>query len=244
MEISRLLSPSLARDLAALGRVTEDTSAESVLRGLTEAVARGVPGCAGATAELLRDGVRMMLCASHSELIAIVDRERGLREGPTYAALAGTAPVVVGDLLRDPRWPSYAATAVRHGLRAVLALPIGLEGDGTLVLNLFAVRPGVFAEPDLAALHGVFREQVTVALANIWDYDDMLTDHAQMQEAMAGRSVIDQAKGLIMQAGGYSAEAAFEELRRLSQHHQVKVADLARRLVDEHERNHGGAAPR
>jgi Response regulator with putative antiterminator output domain len=244
MEASRLLSPSLARDLAALGRVTEDTSAEGVLRGLTEAVARGVPGCAGATAELLRDRARVVLCASHSELIAIVDRERELRQGPSRAALVTGSPVVAGDLLRDARWPSYAATAVRHGLRSVLALPIEVEGDGTLVLTLFAVRPGAFPEPDLAALHSLFGEQITVALGNVWDYDDMLTDHAQMQEAMAGRSVIDQAKGIIMQAGGYSAEAAFEELRRLSQHHQVKVADLARRLVDEHQRNHGGARRR
>jgi AmiR/NasT family two-component response regulator len=46
-----------------------------------------------------------------------------------------------------------------------------------------------------------------------------------------------------MQTSGCSAEAAFDELRRVSQHHQVKVADLARLLVTEHQRNHGGAVP-
>jgi GAF domain-containing protein len=241
MESARLLSPALARDLAALSRVTDETSPESVLRGLTEAVARGVPGCAGCTAELWRDR-RLVLCASHSELIAVVDRERDLRQGPSHAARAGAAPVLVADLLRDDRWPGYAATAVRHGLRSVLALPIEAEG-ATLVLTLYAVLPGVFADRDVAPLHSLLGGQVTVALANVRDHDNVLTDHAQMQEAMAGRAVIDQAKGIIMQASGCSAEEAFDELRRISQHHQVKVADLARLLVTEHQRNHGGAPP-
>lgn len=242
MEPPRLLSPALARDLAALGRITDETSPERVLRGLTEAVARGVPGCAGCTAELWRDR-RLALCASHSELIAVVDRGRDLRQGPSHAALETRAPALVGDVLRDPRWPSYAATAVRHGLRGVLALPIEVEGDATLVLTLYAVLPGVFAERDVPPLHDLLRRQAAVALANVRDHDSVLTDHAQMQEALAGRAVIDQAKGIIMQASGCSAEAAFEELRRVSQHHQVKVADLARLLVTEHQRNHGGAPP-
>lgn len=80
-------------------------------------------------------------------------------------------------------------------------------------------------------------EQVNVVLANMWDYDEVRTDAAQMQEALAGRAIIDQAKGIIMKSSGCSAEAAFDELRRISQHHQVKVADLARLLVDEHQRN-------
>ncbi|GAB3892814.1 hypothetical protein GCM10027612_41100 [Microbispora bryophytorum subsp. camponoti] len=72
----------LARDLAALGRVTGGTSAEGVLRGITEAVARGVPGCAGGTAELWMEE-RVLLAASHSELTVLIDRERDLREGPS-----------------------------------------------------------------------------------------------------------------------------------------------------------------
>ncbi len=52
---------------------------------------------------------------------------------------------------------------------------------------------------------------------------------------MAGRALIDQAKGIIMQASGVSPEEAFDELRRISQHHQVKVADLAKLLVTEHQ---------
>ncbi|MEO3861731.1 GAF and ANTAR domain-containing protein [Acrocarpospora sp. B8E8] len=223
--------PILARDLAALGRVTEGASCESVLRGVTEAIARGVPGCAGGTAELWQDE-RVLLAASHSELIAVIDRERDLREGPSRDALATGRPVVAADVMRDPRWPRYAAAAVRHGIRSALVLPVQADG-AVVIVGLYGVRPGVFA--DHVILTDLLREQVTVALANIWEFDDVLTGAAQLQEAMAGRALIDQAKGIIMQASGCSAEAAFDELRRVSQHHQVKVADLAKLLVTEHQ---------
>lgn len=235
-------SPILARDLAALSRFTEGASVESTLRGITEAVARGVPGCAGGTAELWRDG-RVLTAASHSELITLLDRERSLAEGPSREALATGRPVVLPDLLAEDRWPRYTATAVRYGLRSVVVLPIGAAG-GALLLGLYGVRPAAFAARVPEPLATLLAEQVTVALSNIWDYDGVLTDQAQMQEALAGRSVIDQAKGIIMQASGCTAEEAFEELRRISQRHQVKVADLARLLVDEHHGRRGGRPDR
>ena len=242
METMRMFGPALARDLAALGRVHEGTSMESVLRGITAAVAAGVPGCAGGTVELRRRDERLMLAASHSDLIALVDREQSLGEGPSAEALATGRNILITDVLLDPRWPRYAATAVRHGVRSTLVLPIAIEG-ATLVLGLYAVRPGAFTGGSADALAALLTEQLTVALANISDYDEVLTGAAQLQEALAGRAVIDQAKGIIMHASGCSAEAAFDELRRLSQHHQVKVADLARLLVTEHQTKHGGAAP-
>ena len=101
------------------------------------------------------------------------------------------------------------------------------------MLNLYAVLPGVFAERDLAPLHSLLDEQVTVALENVWDHDHVLTDHAQMQEAMAGRAVIDQAKGIIMHARGCDADTAFAALREVAQRNRKRVVDVARDLVEE-----------
>lgn len=144
--------------------------------------------------------------------------------------------MVVQDVLHESRWPAYVGMAVRCGVRSVLVMPITVE-HAVLVLGLYGVRPGVFAARNVPPLADMLAEQVGVALANMWDYDEVRTDAAQMQEALAGRAIIDQAKGIIMKSSGCSAEAAFDELRRISQHHQVKVADLARLLVDEHQRN-------
>lgn len=229
-----MITSVLARDLAALGRVHEDTSSESVLRGLTTTLARGVPGCSGGSAELWRDD-KVLVSGSHSELIMLVEGERELGEGPSVEARAIRRRVVVADVLQERRWPRYAGLATRWGVRSALLLPIEIP-PVLLVVGLYSVRPGAFTAHAAEPLTEMLTEQLGVALANMWDYADVRTDAAQMQEALAGRAIIDQAKGIIMKTSGCTSEAAFEELRRVSQHHQVKVVDLARLLVEEHQR--------
>jgi hypothetical protein len=234
MESTAMITPGLARDLAVLGRLGEDTSTESVLRGLTTALAAGVPGCSGASAEHWRDQ-RVMVSGSHSELIMLVEGERELGEGPSIEARKSGGRVVVADVLLESRWPRYDALASRWGVRSALVVPIDVV-PATLLVGLYSVRPGAFSPQGAHSLADMLAEQVGVAMSNMWEFEEARTDAAQLQEALAGRSVIDQAKGIIMQTSGCSAEAAFEELRRISQHHQVKVADLARLLVEEHQR--------
>jgi len=234
MESSAMITPGLARDLATLGRLGEDTSVETVLRGLTTALAAGVPGCSGGSAEYWRDG-RALTSGSHSELIKLVEGEREIGEGPSVAARRTNARVAVADVLTDTRWPRWAALATRWGVRSVLAVPIAVP-PAQLIVGLYSVRRNAFSPQGAQSLAEMLTEQVGVAMANMWDFDEVRTDAAQLQEALAGRALIDQAKGIIMQTSGCTAEEAFEELRRISQHHQVKVADLARLLVEEHQR--------
>jgi len=234
MESTAMITPGLARDLATLSRLGQDTSTEGVLRGLTTALAAGVPGCSGGSAEHWRDH-RVLVSGSHSELIMLVEQERELGEGPSIEARQSGGRVAVADVLTDSRWPRYAALATRWGVRSVLAVPIEVA-PVLLVVGLYSVRRGAFSPQGAHSLADMLTEQVGVAMSNMWDFEEVRTDAAQLQEALAGRAVIDQAKGIIMQTSGCTAEAAFEELRRISQHHQVKVADLARLLVDEHRR--------
>ncbi|WP_236050793.1 GAF and ANTAR domain-containing protein [Nonomuraea cypriaca] len=229
-----MITPGLARDLVTLGRLGEDTSTESVLRGLTTALAGGVPGCSGASAEHWRDH-RVQVSGSHSELIMLVEGERELGEGPSIEARNSGGRASVTDVLSDSRWPRYDVLATRWGVRSALLVPIDVA-PAVLVVGLYSVRPGAFSPQGAHSLADMLTEHVGVAMANMWEFEEVRTDAAQLQQALAGRSVIDQAKGIIMQTSGCTAEAAFEELRRISQHHQVKVADLARLLVDEHQR--------
>jgi AmiR/NasT family two-component response regulator len=54
----------------------------------------------------------------------------------------------------------------------------------------------------------------------------------ELNEALTSRAVIDQAKGMIMQAQGCDADEAFSLLVRMSSHSNRKVRDLAREFVD------------
>jgi AmiR/NasT family two-component response regulator len=54
----------------------------------------------------------------------------------------------------------------------------------------------------------------------------------QPQLALNSRVTIEQAKGVLAQYGGLELAAAFDELRHYARSHNVKLADLAHRVVD------------
>lgn len=67
--------------------------------------------------------------------------------------------------------------------------------------------------------------------------DDFLNDREQsVQEALAAsaesRAVIEQAKGVLMLAYELNADQAFSMLRWWSRNHNVKVRDLAQKLIE------------
>ncbi len=53
----------------------------------------------------------------------------------------------------------------------------------------------------------------------------------QIKQALASRDVIGQAKGMLMERYGMGPQQAFALLARLSQDENVKLHDLAERLV-------------
>ena len=53
----------------------------------------------------------------------------------------------------------------------------------------------------------------------------------QFRRALASRYIIGQAKGILMERFNIDAIAAFELLRRLSQESNLRLTDIAERLV-------------
>ncbi len=64
----------------------------------------------------------------------------------------------------------------------------------------------------------------------------------QMHDALGNRDVIGQAKGVLMERHGITADVAFSVLSRISQAENLKVAEIARRFV-ETGRLPGGTGP-
>ena len=53
----------------------------------------------------------------------------------------------------------------------------------------------------------------------------------QLQTALDSRIVVEQAKGVLMEREGLSAQAAFERLRRQARSRSMRIDDLARQLI-------------
>jgi PAS domain S-box-containing protein len=86
----------------------------------------------------------------------------------------------------------------------------------------------------LLGAHGKV-EQVTGFFVDLTEVRRSETQHgvdAALVEIAKSRSVIDQAKGIVMVGTGCDADEAFAMLRRSSSYQNVKLNELSRRLVE------------
>ncbi len=74
--------------------------------------------------------------------------------------------------------------------------------------------------------------QAAVVVANARAYWELHEVASGLQAAMQSRAVIEQAKGMLMVTEGCTADEAFTLLARTSQRDNVKLRELARRIVD------------
>jgi AmiR/NasT family two-component response regulator len=77
----------------------------------------------------------------------------------------------------------------------------------------------------------LFAGQAGVAIANAEVYRASVALTGQLQEAMASRAVIEQAKGVLMAEQKCTPEEAFTLLRSASQRENVKLREIAERIV-------------
>ncbi len=126
-------------------------------------------------------------------------------------------------------WPEFTAEAKKSGVRSVLAVPL-VDSDRPLgALNLYSKTDSYSeADEDTAVL---FSEQAAVACANAEVYwrTYSLTEH--LREALESRDIIGQAKGILMARRGCTPDVAFEALRKVSQHRNIKLRQIAEQVV-------------
>jgi len=218
----------LGHEAADLLSLTSGGEARSLNR-LAELAAWQVPACAGAHAAVWRDGEVVTDAATHPDLAELAELQLTVGRGPIVAASDTGIPVSCPDTLEEGRWPEYADAALRLGVRCSVHLVRELP-DGTLVLSLFGMRPGVL-DVESHSVADVLAAFGGAMLANATAYHQARRTASQLQDAVASRSVVDQAKGVLMHALGCNADEALRRLRRESQRRHVKVTEVAIQVV-------------
>ena len=219
----------LHEDLARVPLTGRDLG--DVLTEITTLARKAIPAFEAASITLIR-GERAFTATYDGQMALDADEmqyERGY--GPCMdAALSGTL-LPVDDMRSETRWPDYAATVVSRGVLSSLSVPLPLQTELLGALNCYSRRPSSFGDDSAQAAVEV-AGYVAVAVVNAMGYIQAADLAHHMQEAMASRSVIEQAKGIIMAQNRCDAEAAFDVLRRASQGRNVKIRDLAADLVE------------
>jgi ANTAR domain len=212
-------------DLLSIANASEPRS----LNQLVVLATRQVRACSGAAAGMWQDGELVMLVTSHPDLPDLVEAQISSGRGPVLEALAGRGPATCTDTLAETRWPEFARAALRCGVRCSVTLA-SRPGPEAVTLSLYGARPRLLesSQRDLAELLIAFGDTV---IGNAADYGDAQRTAQQLRAAAEARTLVDQAKGMLMHALGCSADEALRWLRRTSQERNVRVADVARKVI-------------
>ena len=177
--------------------------------------------------------------ASNDDVIAIERHQERAHEGACFEAYTRNEVVAIADAtsLRE-RWPAYAARLDEAGLRAVIGVPMNAFAQTIGVINIYRSGGGAWTPEEIEAAEIV----ASVGAGYIVYGTDMRAQHdlaQQLQAAISSRDLIGQAKGILMEREGMSAEAAFTALRQFSQHSNRKLHEVAMEIVGQTARNSG-----
>jgi GAF domain-containing protein len=165
-------------------------------------------------------------------LVALDDEQYETGEGPCLEVLDPHEPISLDDASEpDDRWQHFARTAEHLGIRSSLSMHLPVESDGLAAsVNLYSHIHKALGEDEIAAAVP-FADQLATAIQSVDAHRSTAKLAQNMAEAMRSRAVIEQAKGMLMAEKHIDADAAFQMLVRLSQHANVKLRDVAGRIV-------------
>jgi len=176
------------------------------------------------------------LAATDQQLLALDEAQYAEGDGPCIQAMDDPDPVVIEDFdaAVEERWRTFLETARYLGVKSSLSMRVDLEDSEGLAasLNLYARSAREMGAEQIHAA-SVFAAQLAAAMKTVESYEATARMASGMAEAMRTRAAIEQAKGMLMADRGITDDQAFDVLRELSQRSNMKLRDVARRLVEE-----------
>lgn len=212
---------TLLADSAGLGDFLDE-----VVRLATQVVTP-----AAACGLTIRRDSRPFTVANSSAQAAQVDEiQYGADQGPCLDSLRTGRIIEVDDLPADERWGRYRAHAIAHGVVSSLSIPLAVDGQTVGALNLYSAQRAAFEGAERRHAEA-FANQCSAALAVVLRHHDQAQVQQQLGAAMASRSTIDQAIGILMGQQRCTARQAFDLLRQASQHRNRKLRDVAADII-------------
>lgn len=179
---------------------------------------------------LLRHNRPITVATSHAYAERLDETQAGFEEGPCLSSVREHRTELVPDTRSEERWSQYCRAAAEEGVLSILAVPFQLGDQAQAVLNVY------FEHPDRFDAVSVRRVEEYVGIAStalrlavrLAEQQDSQTN---LQAALASRTDIDVAVGIIMSQNHCTQEVAFGILRKASNNRNVKLRDLAAQLV-------------
>ena len=152
-------------------------------------------------------------------------------DGPCFEVLTKGAAFAGIDMRSERRWPAWSAVATLLGFSSGCAVGAEFEPGQKLVLNGYSVGDA-FLDDATVDRAQQFVEELTFTMPIALRLARQSTEVSQLQQALASRSTIDQALGVLMAQNRCTSDQAFGILRRASQNRNIKVRDVAAAVIE------------
>ncbi|HWF69714.1 MAG TPA: GAF and ANTAR domain-containing protein, partial [Mycobacterium sp.] len=214
---------------AALAEIIyQGSESNEVYAAICVAATLVVTGCDHASLLVRRDGRYVTVGASDRIAQRIEDMERLAGDGPCVDAIEEETPQIETDLTTPNQWPKLAARLVAETpVRGAMGFRILVDRRKTGALNLFSDKPNVF-DTGAAGQAIVLASFASVAINAVTQGEDV----AALRRGLLSNREIGKAVGMLMMLQGLDEHAAFDVLRRYSQDLNIKLADVARTVIE------------
>jgi GAF domain-containing protein len=179
-------------------------------------------GCAAVTLLDFDGGTVPRTAGTTGVAIDLDALQHRLHQGPVVDALEGSV-VASADLGAEPRWPLVVPEALGRGIRSLLCVPLDTGRQVVGVLSVYCASPSDGGRLDRGLLDAI----ATHAALAVQQVQQVV----QLTAALVNRDVVGQAKGMLMERYGLTADAAFGLLVRAAQDTHRAVRDVAARLT-------------
>ncbi|WP_317633383.1 GAF and ANTAR domain-containing protein [Streptomyces sp. SCSIO ZS0520] len=201
-------------------------SVQSTLDEIVRHAVDLVEGCEEAGVLELDRGSEVRTLAASSDLVIASDRaQQDAGEGPCFDAARRLHEAYrIADMSESQsRWARYAPRARELGVGSMMGFLLWTE-EGTLgALDMYSSRPRAFTDSSENA-GWILASHAAVALSSA-------RSTAQLHTAMATRSEIGEALGIIMERYKVTGDQAWDVLKESSQQQNIKLRDVAHTIV-------------
>jgi transcriptional regulator with GAF, ATPase, and Fis domain len=178
--------------------------------------------CDHATIALRRRARISAAAATDDAAFAALLAQLDCGEGPCLTAISTGLSVLVPDTAHETRWPRWERQVTTRG-RSTFAIPLTVSSSTVGVLTLIGDRPHSFNAADAKAPRVATYGAVAIASAIRQD---------SLVEAVEANRRIGQAIGILRERFHIDEVRAFAVLRRYSQDSNIKLREVAQRLLD------------
>jgi transcriptional regulator with GAF, ATPase, and Fis domain len=216
----------LARTFADIARtLLAAETVDETLQRIVDLAAGTVDGCDAAGVSIVHLGGDITTPAVTHELVARCDAlQYEFGEGPCVSAIWKQETFESDNLKHERRWPKWSPRAVELGAASLVSFRLFVEEDTLGALNLYAAKPHAFDEVDRET-GVIFASHAAVALLG-----------AQRQARADAAVVVAKAVGMLMERRGITSDQALEVLGRAARHMNVKLQEVAERVVGRRKR--------